>query len=42
MSVQNRLGMGEGKIIWITNHGRENNTEMDLDEKKCMRKFTLK
>jgi hypothetical protein len=28
------MGKREGKIILITSYGRENNTEMDLDEKR--------
>jgi hypothetical protein len=28
------MGKSEGKIIGITSYGREDNTEMDLDEKR--------
>ena len=31
MNVQNRMGKREGKKIWITSYGREDNTEMGFD-----------
>jgi hypothetical protein len=34
MSVQNRTGKREGKIIWINSYGRDDNTEMGIDKKQ--------